>query len=106
MSQRHTSRPSETASVVLELGAHTGALVIVTGADKCGLEIEVSPAGIDDALRTHAEVRARHIRPRTLYGALIPELPVGRYTIWRDKHTALDEIEIVSGGVAQYEWLT
>jgi hypothetical protein len=102
VTHHHTASPSESGSVVLELGAQTGALVILTGAEMRGREIEVSP--VDGAGRTHAEVRARHIIPHTVYGALIPELRAGRYTIWRDDHTPLDEIRIISGVVTEYEW--
>jgi hypothetical protein len=104
----HPTGESAPASVVLDLGADTGALVIYTGTEQCGNEIEVSLAGADGgpdpaAVRVHAAVRPRTVRPRPLYGALIPDLPAGRYVVW-DRDTALSTVEVAGGAVAEFEW--
>jgi hypothetical protein len=57
----HTMAPSGQGTVVLNIGAGIGALVIYTPGDLHGHEIEVSPAD-DPAARTHAAVRARYVR--------------------------------------------
>ena len=66
--------------VVLELGAGTGALVLYTGPDRLGDEVEISPAG--GGARTHAAVRERRMPGRTIYCAVYPSLPAGPYTVW------------------------
>lgn len=108
MHHHHATAVSAPASVVLDLGADVGALVIYTGPEECGKEIEVSRAGPDGspdpaARRTHAAVRPRAVRPRRLYGALIPGLPAGRYAIWHGD-TALSTVDVVGGAVAEWGW--
>jgi hypothetical protein len=100
----HSSAPSGTASVVLDLGTETGALVIYTGPDREGQEIEVSRADLDDPVRTHAAVRARHVQPKTLYGVVIPELRPGPYTIWQDPDTPLATVTVTGGTVTEFRW--
>jgi hypothetical protein len=104
-SHNHTFAPSGPASVVLDLGGDTGALVILTGPERCGQEIEVSRTDGLDLYRTHAAVRARNVRPRTVYGVVIAGLAAGRYTIWQDRDTPLTTVTVVSGVVTEYEWV-
>jgi hypothetical protein len=67
--------------VMLDLGPGVGALVLHTGADLHGVEIEISPAGHDDD-RSHKQVHARPVAGRPLYGAVFDRLPAGDYTLW------------------------
>ena len=69
--------------VMLDLGPGVGALVLHTGADLHGEEIEISPAGSDDE-RSHKQVHDRRIGDRPLYAAVFDGLPVGEYTLWLD----------------------
>jgi len=108
MVDHHPTGASAAASVVLDLRADVGALIIYTGVEECGNEIEVSRAGPDGspdpaAARTHATVRPRAVRPRPLYGALIPDLPAGSYVVW-DRATALSTVDVAGGAVAECEW--
>jgi hypothetical protein len=100
----HSTDPSGTASVVLDVGGATGAIAVYTGPERCGQEIEVSLAGAAEPVRTHAAVRAREVRPRTLYAALIAELPAGRYVVWRDRDTPLETVTVIGGAVTECEW--
>ena len=97
--------PSTEGSVVLDIGADTGALVVHTGPEQDGVEIEVSPVD-QPQRRTHAAVRPRHLPGRTVYSAVITPLPTGRYTVWREKEGNAVEsvVEVPGGGVAQYRW--
>ncbi|GAA2611226.1 phospholipase [Paractinoplanes durhamensis] len=95
--------PSGQGTVVLNIGYGIGALVIHTPGRLHGHEIEVSPVN-DPAHRTHAAVRARYVRGGVLWSVVIDSLPAGRYTVWRDPVTALAEIEVPGGGVAEFEW--
>jgi hypothetical protein len=69
--------------VMLELGPGVGALVLRTGPDLHGAEIEISPAGRDGE-RSHKQVHERLVAGRPLYGAVFETLPAGEYTLWLD----------------------
>ena len=58
----------------------------------------------DPVVRTHAAVRARYVQGGASFAVVIDSLPAGRYTIWQDPVTALAEVDIPSGGVAEYTW--
>jgi hypothetical protein len=66
---------------MLDLGPGVGALVLHTGADLHGVEIEISPYGSDDA-RSHKQVHERPAGGRRLYAAVFDRLPAGEYTLW------------------------
>ena len=99
----HTLDPSGQGTVVLNIGAGIGALVIHTPAGLHGHEIEVSPVG-DASARTHAAVRARYVRDGVLFSVVIDNLPEGRFVVWRDPVTALAEVDVRGGAVTEYEW--
>ena len=64
--------PSGPGTVVMELGAGVGALILYTPAGLDGEEIEISR---DGAPRTHSRVRPRHLPGQTRYAAVYPGLP-------------------------------
>ena len=99
----HTLDPSGQGTVVLNIGAGIGALVIHTPGSLHGHEIEVSPIG-DPGDRTHAAVRARYVRGGVLWSVVIDNLPQGRFVIWRDPVTPLAEVQVTGGAVTEYEW--
>jgi hypothetical protein len=99
----HTLAPSGQGTVVLNIGAGIGALIIHTPGSLHGHEIEVSPVG-DPARRTHAAVRARYIRGGVCWSVVIDSLPAGRYVVWRDPVTPLEEVEVPGAGVAEFTW--
>ncbi|WP_433292192.1 phospholipase [Actinoplanes sp. CA-030573] len=103
MTHHHSLMPSGQGTVMLNIGAGIGALVIHAPGRLHGHEIEVSPVG-DPALRTHAAVRARYVRGGASYAVVIDSLPEGRYTVWRDPVNALGEVEVPGGGVAEFTW--
>jgi hypothetical protein len=99
----HTYAPSGTGTVVLNIGAGIGALVIHAPGSLHGHEIEVSPVG-DHAARTHAAVRARYVRGGVTWSVVLDSLPEGRYVVWRDPETPLAEVSIAGGAVTEYTW--
>ncbi|MEV4640687.1 phospholipase [Actinoplanes sp. NPDC049548] len=99
----HTLAPSGQGTVVLNIGAGIGALVIHTPGSLHGHEIEVSPVE-DAARRTHAAVRARYVRDGVMFSVVIDNLPAGRYVVWRDPVTPLAEVRVSGGSVTEYEW--
>ena len=67
--------------VMLDLGPGVGALVLHTGAELHGAEIEISPAG-HDGERSHKQVHERPVAGRPLYAAVFDRLSAGDYTLW------------------------
>jgi hypothetical protein len=99
--------PSGPGTVVLELGAEIGALILYTPADLDGAEIEISRDDHPDDLgsrRTHSQVRQRHMATVTTYAAVYPDLPSGQYTIWRDEHSPAAAVTITGGQVTSCHW--
>jgi hypothetical protein len=95
----HAYGATGTGSVMLDIGGDTGALVIHTGPECHGLEIEVGRAV---GPRTHAAVRERHLPDGVRYCAVIAGLPAGDYTVWRDATTPAGSVTVRGGLVAQF----
>lgn len=100
----HDYGTSETGSVMLDIGRDTGALVIYTGPEQQGLEIEISPLDMVPAQRTHVAVRERLINQGKLYCAVYPSLPAGRYAVWRGEAEQAGTVEIAASRVAEFSW--
>jgi hypothetical protein len=95
--------PSGHGTVVLDIGAGTGALVLHTPAGLDGQEIEIS-RNVPAAVRTHSQVRERRTGHSIRYAAVYPGLPAGEYTVWRDAATALAQVTIAEGSVTECRW--
>jgi hypothetical protein len=83
---------------MLDLGPGVGALVLHTGADLHGAEIEISPAGSDDA-RSHKQVHERPVAGRPLYAAVFDRLPAGEYTLWLDDRPLRHNVAVAGEAV-------
>jgi hypothetical protein len=95
--------PTGPGSVVLDLGADIGALILEVPAALAGREIEISPAGAGAAgRRTHALVRERRTGAGTRYAAVYPGLPAADYTIWPDPATPAATVTVRGGRVARH----
>jgi len=99
----HASGATGVGTVMLELGAGIGALVLYTHSGLLGMEIEISPQ-VPGAGRTHASVRERPGRLGTRYAAVYAGLSAGDYTIWRDPDTPADTVTITAGQVTCHDW--
>jgi hypothetical protein len=95
--------PSGPGTVVLELGADVGALVLLTPAELDGREIEISAEG-GAGRRTHSRVRPRHVPGGTRYAAVYPDLAAGAYTIWADEQRPSGRVIIAGGKVTNWSW--
>ena len=84
--------------VMLDLGPGVGALVLHTGRELHGMEIEISPAGRDDK-RSHKQVHKRPVAGRALYGAVFEELPAGDYTLWLDDRPLRRNVTVAGAAV-------
>jgi hypothetical protein len=100
----HVPGPSRAGSVVLDLGAGIGALILDAPAELDGREIEISPAaGGPGSPRTHSLVRERRTSAGVGYAAVYPGLAEGVYTIWRDAETPAGTVTIHGGRVTSAE---
>jgi hypothetical protein len=88
----------------MELGAGIGALILYTPPGLDGEEIEISRDDEPGAHRTHSQVRPRPLPGETVYAAVYPGLPAGRYTIWRDERTPAATTTITGGQVSSCRW--
>jgi len=88
--------PSDPGTVVMELGADVGALILYTPVALNGSEIEISRDDDPGARRTHSQVRRRHMAAATTYAAVYPDLAAGTYTIWADGQNPA--IVVIAGG--------
>jgi hypothetical protein len=101
----HVHGPSSAGSVVLDLGAGIGALILDAPAGLDGREIEISPAGSGPGSpRTHSLVRERRTGSGAGYAAVYPGLAEGVYTIWRDAENPAGTVTIQGGRVTSYLW--
>jgi hypothetical protein len=91
-------------TVVMELGADTGALVLYTPAELDGTEIEISRDDEPGARRTHSQVRPRHMPALTRYAAVYPGLRAGPYTLWRDERTPAATFTVAGGQITSIDW--
>ena len=108
MSTEAAAGPSGPGTVVMELGADVGALILYTPAGLDGREIEISRDGDPVARRPHSRVRPRHVPTGTRYAAVYPGLPAGQYTIWCDEDrpaaTATVTVTVTGGHVTSCQW--
>lgn len=96
--------PSGPGTVVMELGADIGALILYTPTDMDGRELEISRDDDPGARRTHSQVRPRHMATVTRYAAVYPNLPAGAYTIWSGEQRPAATVVITGGQVSSCRW--
>jgi hypothetical protein len=100
----HALGPSGPGTVVLDLGAGVGALVLYTTPDLDGREIEISRDDDPSGRRTHSQVRARHLPAGTKHAAVYPGLPAGQYTLWAGDRDVAGTVVIAGGQVTNWSW--
>ncbi len=88
--------------VVLDLGGEIGALIVHTGEDRLGAEIEISPAG-DDGNRQHKQVLRRLLGPQRATVLVYDNLSEGEYTLWLDEAEPLRGVRVEGGRVAELD---
>ena len=67
-------------AVVMNVGEHTGALVLSSDERRSGIEVEIHPVS-EPSRRTHVWVLAREGRDATVYAAVFPSLRTGDYVV-------------------------
>ena len=103
MTDHHHSKDPHREHVVLDIGADVGALVIYTGPELHGTEIEVS-RGIRGAARSHKQVHNRPVAGRSVYAAVFDQLPAGDYTLWVDDVARARNVAVEGATITQLDW--
>ena len=93
--------PENIDNLILDIGAETGALIIHAAVNHDQAEVEISPAGSEQA-RTHNIVRRREAVSGAVYAAVFPALTAGDYVVWRDAATAAGTVVVHGGRVASF----
>jgi hypothetical protein len=99
----HAYGATGAGTVMLDIGADTGALILWTPADLLGAEIEISPHTLDTT-RTHAAVRERTTPRGTRYAVVYMGLKAGQYTIWKDHDTPAATVTVTGGQITSHHW--
>lgn len=102
MSASHIQRV-HTEPVVMDIGDDTGGLIILTGAELLGAEIEISPRH-DPARRSHTDVAERRAAARTFYAAVYLPMPEGEYLLWSPHRGEPIPCAVRAGVVTQLDW--
>ncbi len=88
---------------MVDVGPGAGALVIYTGDDLRGEEIEISPQG-DDGNRTHTDVLRRRVAEGFVNAAVFGSLAEGGYRLWHRRLPEPAEVRIMSSEVTELDW--
>jgi ABC-type Zn2+ transport system substrate-binding protein/surface adhesin len=97
------SQPSR--AVMLDVGEHTGALVLRSSPARRGLEVEIHPDGQPD-LRTHVWVLPREGRDgTTVFAAVFPRLTPGNYAVLEPDGQVATRVAVPAGVVTFPEWV-
>ncbi len=102
MTEQHREEDFE-HGVMVDVGAGAGALVIYTGDELRGQEIEISPKGAD-AERTHTDVLRRRVAQGHVCAAVFGSLPEGEYQLWHPSLAGPAEVQIEDGRVTELDW--
>lgn len=91
---------ASSASMMLDIGAGRGALVIYPSERYRHREIEISP-GDGDPIRVHTGVHDRATAAGMVLTAVFGSLAAGEYVVWADETTAGPRIVVPDGGVTE-----
>jgi hypothetical protein len=91
--------------VAIEVGGDVGTLLLWTGAELEGAELELSPWDHDEQ-RRHVAVLARRLPDRTVYAAVYPGLPAGRYRLWDVDGRPAMTVDVPAGRVTEARFTT
>jgi hypothetical protein len=97
--------PSGEGSVVLDIGADTGAVIVYAYESLAGSEIEIRRSGLPwDG--THTAVRRRDLREAVCFAGVFGSLPAGDYElrIRGIENSPVVPLVVSGAGVAEVRW--
>jgi hypothetical protein len=89
--------------VMVDVGPGAGALIVYTGDDLRGQEIEISPIG-NDSERAHTDVLRRRHAGGYVCAAVFGSLAEGEYHVWHESRPGPVSVRIVGSEVAEVDW--
>jgi hypothetical protein len=89
---------------VINVGEHTGALVLASNAKRSGLEVEIYPVA-RPAARRHVWVLPREGRDGVVYAAIFPSLDSGDYAIADVDGSITDVVAVSANQVTHATWV-
>ncbi len=90
------------ASVALDIGAGSGALVLYPSDRFRGREIEISRRD-GQGRRVHTGVHERTTEVRSRLTAIFGSLPAGDYVVWEDVATAGPTVTVPDGAIVEVD---
>jgi hypothetical protein len=102
MTEHHHEADFE-RGVMVDVGPGAGALVIYTGSELRGQEVEISPVG-DDSKRVHTDVLRRRVEGGELFAAVFGSLAEGDYRLWHESRPEQATVRILGGQVTEVDW--
>jgi hypothetical protein len=91
-------------AVLLDIGEHTGALVLRAPQERQGMEVEIHPVS-DPSQRTHVWVLPREGREGTVvYAAVFPSLLTGDYAVLEPNGSVASTVAIAPNHVTNATW--
>ena len=103
MTHHHAAAGVRSQPVVLDLGDGVGALVVHTGPELLGVEIEISPSG-KDGEREHKQVLQRSAGAAVATVLVFDNLQEGEYTLWHEGVAKARGVRVSSGAVTELDW--
>jgi hypothetical protein len=99
------ARPTQPSrGVVVDIGDDVGALVLYAEAGREWLEPEIHPEG-EPGQRQHVWVLERMVGSGSVFAAVFPSLPEGRYGICSPEGETAQIVEILGGKVTEARWM-
>ena len=88
---------------MVDVGPGAGALVIYTGEELRGQEIEISVQG-HDAARTHTDVLRRKTAAGYVCAAVFGSLAEGDYRLWHESRGGPQDVRVRGSQVTELDW--
>lgn len=89
--------------MLVNVGEHTGALILSAPAEREGLEVEIHPV-LEPSQRTHVWVLPRAGREGTVYAAVFPSLAAGDYAVIGPDGSITSVVPVPANKVTSASW--
>ena len=99
----HTLDPSYGGTVIADIGGDIGALVLHTGPEQCGMEIDIEPVD-HPGHRSHVAVRERRLASGATFAAFYPALAAGEYALHVPAPDGPRRVTIAGGTITEVAW--
>jgi hypothetical protein len=93
-----TDRDGTPDALLVDVGGDFGALIVYTGPQLEGEEIEISPEGHDQ--RSHNVARRRRTHAGDVFACVFPSVTAGRYLVW-DADGSARAVAVTGGSITE-----